>query len=140
MTDFFYGLSGTPKKCFDGAVSDQVAGGVPGDGPSNASSWGYQRCTELLHPFSVPPNSWRTFSFSLDEQTSLCQRYYGTSPRMEWMQTWGGGYGLVGEGSSLTNVIWSNGKRDPWHGGGILTASRTGDCGVGEWARLARRL
>jgi pimeloyl-ACP methyl ester carboxylesterase len=123
VTSWFYDRHAQPKGCFANAVSDQVKGGVPGDGPSNASSWGYQSCTETLHPFSVPTGSWRDFTFDLAEQTAICESYYGLSPRLDWLETWGGGYGLADSVSSLTNIIWSNGRRDPWHGGGFLRAS-----------------
>ena len=42
------------------------------------------------------------------------------SPRIGWIESWSGGYALASPASTLTNVIWSNGKRDPWHGGGFL--------------------
>ena len=122
---FFYDLASQPDRCFAAAASAQAGGGVPGDGPQNASSWGYQSCTETLHPFSVPPGAWRSFRFDLEEQSALCEAYYGVRPQMGHLETWGGGYGLASAPprSSLTNVIWSNGKRDPWHGGGFLRPS-----------------
>ena len=106
------------------ATNDQVGGGVPGDGPSNNSAWGYQSCTETLHPFSVPAGSWRNFSFDEAAQAKLCAQYYGVAPRMGWLaEVFTGQYGTAGPSSMLTNVIWSNGKRDPWHGGGFLEQS-----------------
>ena len=71
----------------------------------------------------MPPGSWRDFTFDLAEQAALCQAYYGVSPRPGWLETWSGGYALAAASSTLTNVIWSNGRRDPWHGGGFLRAS-----------------
>jgi len=106
------------------ATSEQVGGGVPGDGPSNSSAWGYQSCTETLHPFSVPAGAWRDFSFDEKAQAALCAEYYGVAPRMGWLaEVFSGQYGATGAASMLTNVIWSNGKRDPWHGGGFLEQS-----------------
>ena len=42
---------------------------------------------------------------------------------MEWLDAWGGGYAIAANGSGHSNIIWSNGRRDPWHGGGFLRAS-----------------
>ena len=46
VVGWFYDIGDTESGCFDAASSAQVRGGVPGDGPSNRSSWGYQSCTE----------------------------------------------------------------------------------------------
>lgn len=120
----YYGLGGggpcTPEKA---ARNIQVGGGTPGDGPSPKSSWGYQSCTETLHAFSTPPNAWREYSFSLPEQQSLCQQYYNATPRTLWLEEWSGGYKIADKSSGHSNIIWSNGRRDPWHGGGFLRAS-----------------
>uniref|UniRef100_A0A7S2NMJ1 Uncharacterized protein n=1 Tax=Haptolina brevifila TaxID=156173 RepID=A0A7S2NMJ1_9EUKA len=99
----------------------QVGGGVPGDGPDPSSSWGYQSCTETLHQFSTLPGSWRSYNFSLPSVSELCQTYYGVTPRTTWLELWSGGYEIGGVGGS--NIIWSNGRRDPWYGGGFLRQS-----------------
>lgn len=120
----FYGTGGTrSESCTpeELARNSQVGGGIPGDGPAPAESWGYQSCTETLHAFSVPNGSWRPYSFSLLGVSALCQRYYNVTPRTRWLETWSGGYAIGGGASS--NIIWSNGRRDPWHGGGFLKAS-----------------
>ena len=47
-------------------------------------------------------------------------RYYNVTPRTHWLETWSGGYAIADRASGHSNIIWSNGKRDPWHGGGFL--------------------
>ena len=124
VTSWYYDAADAPGGCFANAANDQFGGGVPGDGPSSSSSWGYQSCTETLHSgFSVPSGSWRDFTFEPFVWEKLCEDFYGVHPRVGWLETYGGGYALAAEGSTLTNIIWSNGKRDPWHGGGFLRPS-----------------
>eukprot|EP00316_Scyphosphaera_apsteinii_P008850 CAMPEP_0119315198 /NCGR_PEP_ID=MMETSP1333-20130426/34829_1 /TAXON_ID=418940 /ORGANISM="Scyphosphaera apsteinii, Strain RCC1455" /LENGTH=464 /DNA_ID=CAMNT_0007320481 /DNA_START=96 /DNA_END=1487 /DNA_ORIENTATION=+ len=118
VTKWFYGMEAgcTPVSA---AVNEQVAGGVPGDGPSSASAWGFQSCSETLHGFSTVPGAWRSYQFDAAAQDALCQKYFGVSPRLGWLELWSGGYNIPTK-SRLSNVIWSNGRRDPWHGGGFL--------------------
>lgn len=103
------------------ARNSQVGGGTPGDGPVANDSWGYQSCTETLHAFSTTAGSWRDFQFDEAALAVQCQSFYRVSPKRRALETWGGGYEIGGGGGS--NIIWSNGKRDPWHGGGFLRAS-----------------
>lgn len=45
------------------------------------------------------------------------------APRVGWLATvFSGQFGAAGASSMLTNVVWSNGRRDPWHGGGFVEA------------------
>ena len=72
----------------------------------------------------MPAGAWRDFSFDEKAQAALCAQYYGVAPRMGWLaEVFSGQYGTTGASSMLTNVIWSNGRRDPWHGGGFLEQS-----------------
>ena len=72
---------------------------------------------------SSPKGAWRDYTFSLPEQQSLCQQYYNATPRTHWLEEWSGGYKIADKSSGHSNIIWSNGRRDPWHGGGFLRAS-----------------
>jgi hypothetical protein len=117
VTGWFYGLA--PGGCLKDAASDQVGGGTPGDGPSPGDSWGYQSCTETLHAFSTPSGAWRAYTYERANIDALCEKYYGLKPRVGWLATWGGGYQIADQKTS-SNIIWSNGRRDPWHGGGFL--------------------
>ena len=109
----YYGWNG--KACLENVGQ----GGVPGNGPWPANSWGYQSCTETLHQFSTPPGSWRNFTFDLGKANADCAEWYGVTPRPAWTESHFGGFALA---DTATNLIWSNGLLDPWHGGGYLTA------------------
>lgn len=123
VTRRYYGVATDACLPQTSARNLQVAGGTPGDGPAPASSWGYQSCSETLHPFSIPPGSWRPYRFSLPALTALCRQYYNVTPDLHRLERWSGGYAIAGKDSGHSNIIWSNGRRDPWHGGGFLRAA-----------------
>ena len=105
--------TGSPDKCFAALV--EGPGGVPGDGPG-PDSWGYQSCTENLHEFSSDSKV-RTYAFDLAAQTSLCESLFDdTAPDPTRLTELYGGYEIP---AKVTNVIFSNGLLDPWHGGGF---------------------
>eukprot|EP00592_Proboscia_alata_P004717 CAMPEP_0194378760 /NCGR_PEP_ID=MMETSP0174-20130528/37061_1 /TAXON_ID=216777 /ORGANISM="Proboscia alata, Strain PI-D3" /LENGTH=536 /DNA_ID=CAMNT_0039161017 /DNA_START=44 /DNA_END=1654 /DNA_ORIENTATION=+ len=90
-------------------------GGVPGDGPG-LGPWGYQSCTETLHLFSSV-SLLRNYTFNITAQNDICQGLYGVTPNRSKLTSVYGGYNLP---HTLSNVFWSNGELDPWHGGGFL--------------------
>ena len=102
---------------------DEGPGGVPGDGPGGTGAWSYQSCTENLHLFS---SRGVVRAYTMDEAaiSAMCNATFnGTvvpTPRGEGSLTnTYGGWGIPGSG--VSNIIWSNGKLDPWGGGGFLT-------------------
>lgn len=92
-------------------------GGVPGDGPG-PGNWGYQSCTENIHEFSA--RTIRNFTFDLKAIDAICTKLFnGTvTPDPMALTRRFGGFKIP---HTATNLIWSNGLRDPWHGGGFLT-------------------
>ena len=108
--------------CVADAANQQVGGGTPGDGPEVGTPWGYQSCTETLHPFSTRRDAWRYYAYDAAAVRAQCASYFGVAPRLGWLATWAGGYNIA-DGKRASNIIWSNGRRDPWHGGGFLRAS-----------------
>jgi hypothetical protein len=80
-------------------------------------SWNYQACTELpLEPVTnggegfYPPDD-----SQLQQLSDACFQRYHVRPRGEWMPLTTGG----GQLQDLTNVIFSDGEKDPWKVGGI---------------------
>ena len=114
VTKFVLGTGGA--ECFAALV--EGPGGVPGDGPG-PDAWGYQSCTETLHEFSSK-SPVRDYAFDLASQTSLCESLWAdTAPDPRALADAYGGYAIP---AKVTNVIFSNGLRDPWHGGGFYAS------------------
>jgi len=90
-------------------------GNTPGDGPGTGS-WGWQSCTETLHKFSA--HVLRNYTFSLERSASLCAGLYNgaAAPDLSLLARRFGGYALAEGTAGVTNLIWSQGTLDPWHG------------------------
>eukprot|EP01062_Namystynia_karyoxenos_P073385 TRINITY_DN7018_c0_g1_i1.p1 TRINITY_DN7018_c0_g1~~TRINITY_DN7018_c0_g1_i1.p1 ORF type:complete len:547 (+),score=154.50 TRINITY_DN7018_c0_g1_i1:135-1643(+) len=115
ITDMYFGYDG--KQC----ITDQGYGGIPGGPgpcPPQEGSWCYQSCTETLHQFSA--RGVRNFTFSMADARAQCQKYFGAEPDPLWAELHFGGYNIPEGRMGISNMIWSNGGRDPWHGGGFL--------------------
>lgn len=83
-----------------------------------ASMWDYQWCTEMWMPNGRDGVTDVFWSEPWDPEASArwCESVWGVRPRrlratVEW-----GGRRL----EALSNVVFSNGLYDPWHGGGVL--------------------
>jgi pimeloyl-ACP methyl ester carboxylesterase len=106
-------LGTSAAECF--AKLAEGPGGIPGDGPG-PGAWGYQSCTETLHEFSSK-SPIRDYAFDLEASTSLCESLFDdTAPDPKLLANKYGGYAIP---QNVTNVIFSNGLRDPWSGGGF---------------------
>ncbi|XP_014670682.1 PREDICTED: lysosomal Pro-X carboxypeptidase-like isoform X2 [Priapulus caudatus] len=97
-------------ECLD--VSQATTGALSDEG------WGYQACTEMTMPFCADgvndmfePSEWNLQSYSDD-----CYKKWHVRPRPDWVPLYYGGYNIT----ASSNIIFSNGKLDPWSGGGIL--------------------
>ncbi len=90
-----------------------------GRGGSCSGDWGWQWCTEITQPFSSGSDKdmfWPPSTFSLDESIQSCNASYGVIPRAYWASTTLASRDL----SAASNIVFSNGGYDPWHGGGVL--------------------
>ncbi|GIL59446.1 hypothetical protein Vafri_14127, partial [Volvox africanus] len=98
--------------CFD------PLGGTDPDSDHDASFWDFQWCAEMLMPFSKDGERdmfWEE-PFDLQAAIAACNQSWGITPRPLWATTeWGGR--RIASGS---NIVFSNGLLDPWHGGGVL--------------------
>eukprot|EP01065_Artemidia_motanka_P026119 TRINITY_DN31028_c0_g1_i1.p1 TRINITY_DN31028_c0_g1~~TRINITY_DN31028_c0_g1_i1.p1 ORF type:complete len:493 (+),score=136.30 TRINITY_DN31028_c0_g1_i1:58-1536(+) len=116
VTDWYFGYDGS--QC----LKDQGFGGIPGGPgpcPPEQGAWCQQSCTETLHQFSA--RGVRDFTFNMTEVLQQCRQYYNVEPDPLWGEVHFGGYGIGDGVVGVSNLIWSNGGRDPWHGGGFLT-------------------
>lgn len=113
--------------CYDiGTASDEISMDAIKRSNKNTSNnndddsnlWGYQYCTEQFQPFSrdgIRDMFWKQ-EFDPIKTSDECYKQWGVRPRptkpsIEW-----GGKRLA----SLSNVVFSNGRMDPWMGGGVL--------------------
>ncbi|XP_043817574.1 lysosomal Pro-X carboxypeptidase isoform X2 [Manihot esculenta] len=89
------------------------------------SSWSWQTCTEMVIPRGVDTNE-TMFEFSpfdLNKFTKACQEVFGITviPRPGWAPVQYGGRNIKSALENFaSNIIFSNGFRDPWSAGGIL--------------------
>ena len=113
-------LNGNAKTCMKTLV--EGPGGVPGDGPG-PDSWGWQSCTENLHQFSA--RGIRSYNFDIEaDAVKPCERLFNGTAILNTSKLTDlyGGYALPGR---VSNIIFSNGALDPWHGGGLLLPKDT---------------
>ncbi|GMN39488.1 hypothetical protein TIFTF001_008734 [Ficus carica] len=109
----YYNYSGTAK-CFN--LSDD-------SDPHGLSGWGWQACTEMILPTGgntkesiFPASEWH-----YSDRVSYCKLMYGIEPRRTWITTEFGGFGIERVLKRFgSNIIFFNGLRDPWSGGGVL--------------------
>jgi len=107
-------------KCFDMyeifiECADQTGCGTGGD----AIAWDYQICTQLLSFVSTNnvTDMFPAYSWNLTDANQYCQKTYGVQPDVDFIPIAFGGLDL---GRVTSRIIFSNGLRDPWHGGGFL--------------------
>ncbi|KAF5733299.1 hypothetical protein HS088_TW17G00841 [Tripterygium wilfordii] len=118
------GEDGTLNKIFAGvvaALSDDTKCYV---NPSSSLAFKWQRCSEILMPKrhgrsetmfeAVPPNQ-------MELMTKECQSLYSVTPRPHWLTTYYGGHNMKLILKSFgSNIIFSNGLKDPFRHGGVL--------------------
>lgn len=84
-------------------------------------AWSVQSCTEIVTPICTSDADMfeataTQGTFNMTEFIEQCDYYYNVTPNWSYMRT-----ELLGRDiSSLSNVIFSNGLRDPWSSGGVL--------------------
>ncbi|KAK4281699.1 hypothetical protein QN277_013160 [Acacia crassicarpa] len=111
--NIFYNYSGTVT-CFD--LEDN-------SDPHGLAGWQWQACTEMIMPQGAsgedgifPVNEW-----NYEDRVAYCSATYGVEPRPHWITTEFGGPGIERVlKRSGGNIIFFNGLRDPWSGGGVL--------------------
>ncbi|CAI0452726.1 unnamed protein product [Linum tenue] len=120
----------------DGDVLGQILAGVvayKGDSscydvydssPPTASdsAWKWQTCSELV--FRIGHDSDTMFPpepFNINSFTKNCESRFGILPQPHWVTTFYGGHDLkLALRRFASNIIFSNGMRDPYSSGGVL--------------------
>ncbi|CAI9104935.1 OLC1v1003727C2 [Oldenlandia corymbosa var. corymbosa] len=86
-------------------------------------SWDWQTCSEMVIPMGGSKNITiaREKPFDMEERSKQCKKYYGVVPRPHWVTTYYGGQDIKTVLRKFgSNIIFSNGLRDPWSRAGIL--------------------
>ncbi|KAK0603834.1 hypothetical protein LWI29_009143 [Acer saccharum] len=90
---------------------------------NNKSAWDWQTCTEMVMPIGYGGNDtmFEAWPFDLNNLTRTCQAVFGVTPRPHWITTEFGGHDIKSVlGKFASNIIFSNGLRDPYSVGGVL--------------------
>ncbi|XP_059429040.1 uncharacterized protein LOC132162838 [Corylus avellana] len=97
------------------------------NGPTSISEtdvgWGWQTCTEMVMPIGVIGNDsmFQPDPFVLSSYIEMCSRFFGVPPRPHWVTTYYGGHDIKLILHKFgSNIIFSNGLRDPYSSGGVL--------------------
>ncbi|XP_057864868.1 uncharacterized protein LOC131072651 [Cryptomeria japonica] len=91
--------------------------------PMTYPGWEWQTCTEMVFPISNPPGTTmlRPSVFDINSYSRECYSKYGILPRQHWATTEFGGHEIKRVLKDFgSNIIFSNGLRDPWSSGGVL--------------------
>ncbi|KAF7147979.1 hypothetical protein RHSIM_Rhsim03G0069400 [Rhododendron simsii] len=91
--------------------------------PHGLSGWTWQACTEMIMPTDgsnkesiFPASEW-----DYNDLASFCEAYFNVEPRPTWITTEFGGHDINRVLKRFgSNIIFFNGLRDPWSGGGVL--------------------
>ncbi|CAL5201055.1 unnamed protein product [Lathyrus oleraceus] len=87
----------------------------------NVYEW--QRCTEIVMPIGITGNStmFQPMPFSFKNYAKKCKKDFGVSPRPHWITAYYGGHNMKLVLRRFgSNIIFSNGLRDPYSSGGVL--------------------
>ncbi|GJW92099.1 lysosomal Pro-X carboxypeptidase [Tanacetum coccineum] len=92
--------------------------------PSETSiGWGWQTCSEMVIPIGVTSNTsmFPSSPYNQQENNEYCKKLYDVAPRPHWATTYYGGHDIRMVLSKFgSNIIFSNGLRDPYSSGGVL--------------------
>jgi len=108
----YYNYTGR-SSCFDLRPSD----------PHGEDGWQFQACTEMVMPMADDPKKsmFPNSTFDYQERVDSCESAYGVQPRRHWITTQYGGHHIKRVLKNFaSNIIFFNGLRDPWSGGGVL--------------------
>ncbi|CAI0398039.1 unnamed protein product [Linum tenue] len=105
------------SSCYD--VASDSAPPAP-----SASAWSWQMCSELVFPIGHDGGDDTMFPpapFDLKSFTKICRSRFGIVPQPHWVTTFYGGHDLkLALHRFASNIIFSNGLRDPYSSGGVL--------------------
>ncbi|KAJ9178018.1 hypothetical protein P3X46_009938 [Hevea brasiliensis] len=85
-------------------------------------AWAWQTCSEIVIRIGHDRDSmFPAAPFNLDSYIKDCKSLFGVLPQPEWVTTYYGGHDLkLILRRFASNIIFSNGLRDPYSSGGVL--------------------
>ncbi|KAK6147249.1 hypothetical protein DH2020_018161 [Rehmannia glutinosa] len=111
--NIYYNYTGEAK-CFD-LVDDSDPHGLGG--------WTWQACTEmiLLTDGNTEDSIFPASNYSYNDRLEFCKSNFNIEPRPSWIPTEFGAQHIHRVLKRFgSNIIFFNGLRDPWSGGGVL--------------------
>ncbi|CAN1252775.1 Lysosomal Pro-X carboxypeptidase [Linum perenne] len=119
-------LSPLLSKIFAGVVAingvNQCYVNQPKLPSETAIGWRWQTCSEMVFPIGIGNNTmFPPDAFDLTVFSQQCLAFYGVSPRPHWVTTFYGGHSIKLVLKRFgSNIIFSNGLKDPYSSGGVL--------------------
>ncbi|XP_062108350.1 uncharacterized protein LOC133819184 [Humulus lupulus] len=93
----------------------------PADADTN-EAWSWQTCSDMVFPIGVGNDTmFPATPFDLTYLINYCKRRYGVPPRPDWATTYYGGHNIKLDLYRFgSNIIFTNGLKDPYSAGGVL--------------------
>ncbi|XAR60057.1 Lysosomal Pro-Xaa carboxypeptidase [Bertholletia excelsa] len=111
-------------RIFSGIVAYQGNGSCYDLGDNQSETiigWHWQKCSEMVIPigFGSKDTMFPPHPYNLDAFIKHCKDMYGIPPRPHWITTYYGGHDIkLALRKFASNIIFSNGLKDPWSSGG----------------------
>ncbi|KAL4560826.1 hypothetical protein LXL04_032981 [Taraxacum kok-saghyz] len=110
----FAGVSAYQQKsCYN--MTEQVS--------QTSIGWRWQSCSEIVMPIGITSkvSMFPSSPYNPQEFIDNCKKIYGVTPRAHWATTYYGGYDIRMVLSKFaSNIIFSNGLKDPYSSAGVL--------------------
>ncbi|KAF4353045.1 hypothetical protein G4B88_010034 [Cannabis sativa] len=84
--------------------------------------WKWQTCSEMVIPIGIENDTmFEAYPFKVEDFIKDCKDSYGVPPRPHWVTSYYGGHDIKLILNRFgSNIIFSNGLRDPYSSGGVL--------------------
>ena len=91
-------------------------------GNLDGAGWNILACNQLAMPTAMGADSmFLPEPFDYAKYAAGCEATYGLTPNYAWALDNFGGYDYVKDFKAYSNIIFSNGNRDPWMAGGVTS-------------------
>ncbi|KAK2423992.1 lysosomal Pro-X carboxypeptidase [Trifolium repens] len=113
-------------KIYSGVVAQKGNGTCKINSPTNISEtsvgWEWQTCSEMVMPFGIGNDTmFQPYPFNLKRFVEKCRKEYDVLPRPHWITTYYGGHNIKLVLQRFgSNIIFSNGLKDPYSSSGVL--------------------